>query len=108
MYERNENSCQLNYLRKLILPSSNKSNEIIKSLALSPNEETLLAGTNYNHLYQFSFSKKETNIFQYAIDSGHTGSIITGVICIRKPILFTLGIDRCLKIWNLQTKLVIK
>jgi hypothetical protein len=61
MYEKNENNSQLTYLRKLILPSKNfskqKSNEVIRSLALSPNEETLLAGTNTNHLYEFSFSK---------------------------------------------------
>lgn len=68
MYERNVNCTELTYLRRLILPSSNtkdisielhkqQSNEIIQSLALSPNEETLLVGTNTNHLYEFAFSK---------------------------------------------------
>jgi hypothetical protein len=75
MYERNENSVELTYLRTLILPSTivndfsariiqnislherSLSNEVIRSLALSPNEETLLAGTNANHLYEFAFSK---------------------------------------------------
>lgn len=57
MYERSENSSNLTYFRTLILPSSSFSNEIIHSLTLSPNEETLLVGTNSNHLYEFSFSK---------------------------------------------------
>lgn len=47
-------------------------------------------------------------MFIYALDTAHAGPIRTGAVCIRKSILFTLGIDRCLKIWNLQTKLVIK
>ena len=71
MYERSENSAELTYLRTLFLPSSAinnfatkkiqnnfiDTNEVIRSLALSPNEETLLAGTNANHLYEFAFSK---------------------------------------------------
>jgi hypothetical protein len=64
MYERSENSDELTYLRRLILPSlmhedfsmKKSSNEIIKSLTLSANEENLLVGTNCNHLYQISFS----------------------------------------------------
>jgi hypothetical protein len=36
------------------------SNEIILSLSLSPNEETLLCGTNQNHIYQIHFSKMVT------------------------------------------------
>ena len=39
------------------LHESLRSNEVIVSLALSPNEETLLAGSNTNHLYEFAFSK---------------------------------------------------
>jgi hypothetical protein len=100
MYERGENSIELTYLRKLILPSSilnefspktvqtktrqrnlsiqsmenlfslrssfkhEKSieNELIHSLALSPNEEILLAGTNQNHLYQIAFSKMASRL----------------------------------------------
>ncbi|CAF1441079.1 unnamed protein product, partial [Adineta steineri] len=84
------------------------TNEIIHSLALSPNEETLLAATNYNHLYEITFSKmdyrkKEENIFTYALNNSHNGSITTGTLCIRKSLLFTIGIDHHLKIWNLQT-----
>jgi hypothetical protein len=100
MYERGENSIELTYLRRLILPSSivkefspntvqtktrqrNPSiqsmenisslrssfkhqrsigNELIHSLALSPNEEILLAGTNQNHLYQIAFSKMASRL----------------------------------------------
>ncbi|CAF1123424.1 unnamed protein product [Adineta steineri] len=84
------------------------TNEIIHSLALSPNEEILLAATNYNHLYEITFSKmdyrkKEENIFTYALNNSHNGSITTGTLCIRKSLLFTIGIDHYLKIWNLQT-----
>ena len=105
MYERAENSIELTYLRRFILPLSNIndfslkrietnfinrkipkrtisvklsneqlnrstlslnssliheesiSDELIRSLALSPNEETLLVGTNKNHLYEIAFSK---------------------------------------------------
>jgi hypothetical protein len=55
MYQRNENTSNLNYLRKFVLPL--KSNEIISSFALSQNEEILLVATNQNHLYQLDFSK---------------------------------------------------
>ncbi|CAF3386343.1 unnamed protein product [Rotaria socialis] len=84
------------------------SNEIILSLSLSPNEETLLVATNFNNLYEIAFSKmdytnKQASIFTYALDSLHQGTIITGSICLRKPIIFTLGTDRFIKIWNLQT-----
>lgn len=52
--ELNRNDSLLNSLKK-----NNKinSNEIILSLALSPNEETLLIATNFNNLYEISFSK---------------------------------------------------
>jgi WD40 repeat protein len=109
MYENNSN---LTYFGRIILPS--KSNERILSLTLSPNEETLLAITNHNHLYQFSFSKinnstkKETYLFTSVLDGAHTGPIRTGVVCIWKSILFSIGHDRCLKMWNLETKFVIK
>ncbi|CAM4807318.1 unnamed protein product [Rotaria magnacalcarata] len=84
------------------------SNEIILSLSLSPNEETLLVATNFNNLYEIAFSKmdytnKQASTFTYALDSLHQRTIITGSICIRKPIIFTLGTDRFIKIWNLQT-----
>ncbi|CAF1143866.1 unnamed protein product [Rotaria sordida] len=84
------------------------SNDIILSLALTPNENTLLVATNYNNLYKINFSNmdyrnKESNILINGLDGGHNGRIIKVGISIRKPILFTLGIDRYLKIWNLQT-----
>ncbi|CAF1929613.1 unnamed protein product [Rotaria magnacalcarata] len=84
------------------------SNEIILSLSLSPNEETLLVATNFNNLYEIAFSEmdytnKQASIFTYALASLHRGTIITGSICIHKPIVFTLGTDRFIKIWNLQT-----
>lgn len=78
MFERNENDIQLNYLRKLIL-SPYKSNERIQSLALTPNEQTLLIKTNENHFYQFSFhtdyQKEENDLFINMIDSSHYGLI---------------------------------
>ena len=73
MFERAENSGQLSYLRRLILPSSSlnspisrrlhgSTDELISSFALSPNEETLLVGTNHNHLYEIAFSKMVTDL----------------------------------------------
>ena len=141
MFERAENSARLSYLRRLILPSSplassnprrpqRSSDELISSFALSPNEETLLVGTNHNHLYEIAFSKmvtdlfrvsrsrprssfqdytkKETSLFTVAIDGAHQGAILNGVVSLRKAMLFTIGTDRSLKVWNLQTKLDIK
>ncbi|CAF3849927.1 unnamed protein product [Didymodactylos carnosus] len=138
MYERAEHSDQLTYLRELLLPTIptanlklsvtpflksqltthevpslqySTSDEQISSLALSPNEETLLAATNYNQLYEISFSKvdytkKEACYFTYALDGAHKGPILAVCACIRKPVIVTLGSDRYLKIWNLQTKFV--
>lgn len=66
MFERNDAARdQLTYVRRLVLPSSTlnqvasrrTSTEIIHALALSPNEETLLAATNGNQLFEIVFSK---------------------------------------------------
>ena len=105
MYERNENSSSLTYLRKLMLPG--KFPEMIFSLALSPNEETLLAATDHNHLYRYAFSKKEGNRFTLALDGTQSGAIRAAAVSLRKAILFSIGQDRSLKMWNLQTKFVI-
>lgn len=78
MFERAENSGQLSYLRRLILPSSSlnspvsrrlhgSTDELISSFALSPNEETLLVGTNHNHLYEIAFSKMVTDLLCQSI-----------------------------------------
>lgn len=49
-------NCELSYSTKLSLPNEH-SNETIRSLALSPNQQNLLISTNFNQIYQFQFTQ---------------------------------------------------
>ena len=102
-----------------------RSERLIQSLALSPNEETLLVLTSDHHFYQISFSKMvgttrfsfsfigrqidfySKNSFVELTHCSHRGKILHGSISMRKGLLFTIGIDRFLRIWNLQTKFLL-
>lgn len=80
----------------------------VKTLTVSPSEETLIASTTNNQLYCIALSatdlgKGDQATFESLSQPFHF-SIITGLdICIRKPLIATCSMDRSVRIWNYET-----
>ena len=115
LYEKNDDKELYRKMRELKIPADQASNDptktedqIIVSMCISPSEETLLAVTDWQQIYQLVFSnidvgKAEHAEFEYMNHSNHHGSV-TGVdVCIRKPIIATCSTDRSVRIWNFET-----
>ncbi|CAF0728049.1 unnamed protein product [Brachionus calyciflorus] len=115
LYEKNDDKEFYRKTRELKIPADQASNDptktedqVILSMCISPSEETLLAVTDWQQIYQLIFSnidvgKSEHAEFEYMNYSYHHGAV-TGVdVCIRKPIIATCSTDRSVRIWNFET-----
>jgi WD40 repeat protein len=114
LYEKTDDKEQYRKAREIIIPPDQASNDpskseeqIVLSMCISPSEETLLAVTNWQQIYQLVFSnidvgKADHAEFEYMNYSYHHGSV-TGVdVCIRKPLAATCSTDRSVRIWNFE------
>ena len=115
LYEKTDEKEQYRKAREIKIPPDQASNDptknedqIILSMSISPSEETLLAVTNWQQIYQLVFSnidvgKADHAEFEYMNFSYHHAAV-TGVdVCIRKPLAATCSTDRSVKIWNVET-----
>ncbi|XP_030585789.1 cilia- and flagella-associated protein 57 [Archocentrus centrarchus] len=83
----------------------------IDAICISPAEETLAISTNRGQLYSVSLSsvdmnKEEQLPFEFLSQSFHSSSITGLSICIRKPLIATCSLDRSVRIWNYETKVL--
>jgi len=96
------------------LPNNSSS---ITCIAISSSEESLTLTTADNHMFSLSFvnvdiMKDDGDIFFPTLPHFHGvgpqgKSHILGLdTCIWKPIIATCGLDRCVKIWNYETKVM--
>ncbi|XP_071508423.1 cilia- and flagella-associated protein 57-like [Diadema antillarum] len=87
---------------------SRAESHVIKTLTISPSEETLVASTLTNQLYSITLSSAEIGkgdqaTFEVLSQPFHF-DMITGLdICIRKPLIATCSIDRSVRVWNYET-----
>ncbi|CAF3796054.1 unnamed protein product, partial [Rotaria magnacalcarata] len=96
--------------REILLPvdPTDKSNsERVVSMCLSPSEETLVALTDLQQIYQLSFSgidiTKDVATFSYLTEGFHHAQV-TGVdTCVRKQLIATCGVDKSVRLWNYET-----
>ncbi|XP_060739668.1 cilia- and flagella-associated protein 57-like [Tachysurus vachellii] len=88
-------------------PSVSAQQEV-KSMCLSPSEETLAISTRQGQIYHFNLASvenrqsKQAN-FEYLFHSLHTGSITDLSVCSSKPLLATCSKDNSVHIWNYKT-----
>ena len=80
----------------------------IKSLAISPKEDLLVALSSDLLLYSFSMKKKESssqkrNIFSILLYPFHSDSIEGLDVCHRKPLVVTCSKDHTIRVWNYRT-----
>uniref|UniRef100_A0A668W0X1 EML-like second beta-propeller domain-containing protein n=1 Tax=Oreochromis aureus TaxID=47969 RepID=A0A668W0X1_OREAU len=83
----------------------------IDTICFSPAEETLAISTNRGQLYSVSLSSVDMNKedklhFELLSQSFHSSSITGLSICIRKPLVATCSVDRSVRIWNYETKVL--
>nr|XP_004559934.1 cilia- and flagella-associated protein 57 isoform X1 [Maylandia zebra] len=83
----------------------------IDTICISPAEETLAISTNRGQLYSVSLSSVDMNKedklhFEFLSQSFHSSSITGLSICIRKPLVATCSLDRSVRIWNYETKVL--
>ncbi|KAL3977716.1 pleckstrin-like domain containing family A member 3 [Sarotherodon galilaeus] len=83
----------------------------IDTICISPAEETLAISTNRGQLYSVSLSSVDMNKedklhFEFLSQSFHSSSITGLSICIRKPLIATCSLDRSVRIWNYETKVL--
>eukprot|EP00163_Fabomonas_tropica_P019041 TRINITY_DN334_c0_g1_i4.p1 TRINITY_DN334_c0_g1~~TRINITY_DN334_c0_g1_i4.p1 ORF type:complete len:1057 (+),score=414.00 TRINITY_DN334_c0_g1_i4:945-4115(+) len=77
----------------------------IKTLAITPSEDTLACALENGQLFQLSLSntdmyKSDEMNFEQLAQPFHQGTI-TGVdVCIRKPLVATCSTDKSVRIWN--------
>lgn len=80
----------------------------IKSLAISPKEDFLVALSSDLLLYSFSMKKKEgssqkRNMFSILLYPFHSDSIEGLDVCHRKPLVVTCSKDHTIRVWNYRT-----
>jgi len=115
LFEKVEDKEYFRRVRDLKIPPDSNSadpskaeEQTIISMTISPSEETLLAVTNWQQIYQLVFSnidvgKADHAEFEFMNSSFHHAAI-TGVdVCIRKPLIATCSIDRSVRVWNFET-----
>lgn len=115
LYERQEDKEYFRKIRELRIPPdvnsadpSKSEEQSVLSMCMSPSEETLLAVTNWQQIYQISFSnvdvsKADYAEFEFMSYSFHHASV-TGIdVCIRKPLVATCSTDRSIRVWNYET-----
>ncbi|XP_026024823.1 cilia- and flagella-associated protein 57 isoform X1 [Astatotilapia calliptera] len=83
----------------------------IDTICISPAEETLAISTNRGQLYSVCLSSVDMNKedklhFEFLSQSFHSSSITGLSICIRKPLVATCSLDRSVRIWNYETKVL--
>ncbi|XP_042081799.1 cilia- and flagella-associated protein 57 isoform X2 [Haplochromis burtoni] len=83
----------------------------IDTICISPAEETLAISTNRGQLYSVSLSSVDMNKedklhFEFLSQSFHSSSITGLSICICKPLVATCSLDRSVRIWNYETKVL--
>jgi WD40 repeat protein len=114
LYEKTDDKEQYRKAREIVIPPDQASNDpskneeqLVLSMCISPSEETLLAVTNWQQIYQLVFSnidvgKADHAEFEYMNYSYHHAPV-TGVdVCIRKPLAATCSQDRSVRIWNFE------
>ena len=100
--------------RKFHIRNDNAS---ITNLALSPSEETLILSTANNQMYSFPLAsldilKEDENNFRYTSYPFHSvgpqgkSNISSMDSCIWKPIIVTCGLDKSVRIWNYEDKMM--
>ncbi|CAF3835653.1 unnamed protein product [Rotaria sordida] len=111
MYDRvDDNREYFRRNREILLPidlNDKSNNERVVSMCLSPSEETLVALTDHQQIYQLSFSgidiTKDVATFSYLTEGYHHAQV-TGVdTCVRKQLIATCGVDRSVRLWNYET-----
>ncbi|XP_060925292.1 cilia- and flagella-associated protein 57 [Limanda limanda] len=83
----------------------------IDTMCISPAEETLAISTDQGQLYSVSLSsvdinKDERAHFEFLSQSFHSKSITGLSVCLRKPLAATSSLDRSVRIWNYETKVL--
>merc|ERR1719230_1982464 len=82
----------------------------VRSLALSPSEETLAVTTSTAQLFQLSLlssdllKAEEAPVFEPVLTPFHTGAILGMDVCARKPLVVTCGLDKSVRVWNYMEK----
>ncbi|XP_060739669.1 cilia- and flagella-associated protein 57-like [Tachysurus vachellii] len=88
-------------------PSVSAQQEV-KSICLSPSEETLAISTRQGQIYHFNLASvenrqsKQAN-FEYLFHLIHSGSITDLSVCFFKPLFATCSKDNSVHIWNYKT-----
>eukprot|EP00731_Ephydatia_muelleri_P018745 Em0011g785a len=86
-------------------PTSNE----IRSLTLSPSEESVICTTITQQIYSLSLSNTGSGkggssaSFDYLTHSFHQGEITGMDVCIRKPLIATCSTDKTIRVWNYET-----
>ena len=80
----------------------------IKSLAISPKEDLLVALSSDLLLYSFCMKKKESSsgkrcMFSVFLHPFHSDSIQGLDVCHRKPLIVTCSRDHTIRVWNYRT-----
>ncbi|XP_070759353.1 cilia- and flagella-associated protein 57 isoform X2 [Enoplosus armatus] len=117
LFEKNEED-GYRRSREIRIPPDPHGNELtpaecqeVDTMCISPAEETLAVSTDRGQLYSFSLSSVETNKeehahFEFLSQSFHSKSITGLSVCIRKPLAATSSLDRSVRIWNYETKVL--
>ncbi|XP_019942091.1 cilia- and flagella-associated protein 57 [Paralichthys olivaceus] len=104
--------------RVIKIPPDPHSNEMtqadyqeIDTMCISPAEETLAISTDQGQLYSVGLSSVDINKedqahFEFLSQSFHSKSITGLSVCLRKPLAATSSLDRSVRIWNYETKVL--
>ncbi|XP_061115383.1 cilia- and flagella-associated protein 57-like [Conger conger] len=82
----------------------------IASLCFSPSQKSLTISTGLGQLYTIDLvtcqSGKDQPQFVFLSHSFHCGAIIGLSTCIQKPLLATCSMDRTVRIWNFESRML--
>ncbi|CAD7922808.1 unnamed protein product [Amoebophrya sp. A25] len=80
----------------------------IRSMSISPSEESLCVTTSTGQLYKLSLissellnaDDKSKSLFEPLLSGFHSGPVHGMDVCLRKPIVVTCGSDKTIRVWN--------
>ncbi|XP_071953862.1 cilia- and flagella-associated protein 57-like isoform X1 [Antedon mediterranea] len=116
LFEKTEDKDNYKKGREIKIPQdaigadpTRQENHTIKTVTVSPSEETLVCSTITNQLYCMTLSSADLGkhgdqaTFELLSQPFHFGTISGSDVCIRKPLIATCSVDRSVRIWNYET-----
>jgi len=112
IFEQVEEAEMFKKVKEELVPNDTDSQQVLKSIAISPSEKRILISTDAHQMYTLSLEKQDSDYeategpqgLQLLSQQFHHKAITDISIAVRKPIVATCSQDGSLRVWNYEKK----